>query len=894
MRLPVVALLLLAALLLPAFPAGGDPGVTLPALLTDKLDNGLELVMLPSKAVPLVTLNIAVKTGAYTERKDNNGLSHLYEHMFFKGNESIPDQERYNERMRQLGIIHNGTTSTEGVQYFFTLPSRNLEAGMEFMAQALLTPKFDQEELEKERKVVHGEYDRNESTPTFHLNRAVSDTLFWKFPWRKNPIGARDVIAGATVAQMREFQKVFYLPNNSALIVVGDFDPAAVKALARKYLAAWKPGADPHDPPREPHPGLEASKTVIVNQPVPYAVLRLSTFGPDCRQDPEATFAADVFGTMLSLPSCRFQKNLVESRLVGGAHMGYYTQSAGGEINVYLQLRPQNILPARDAALAEIAAMGGPGYFTAEELANAKRSLVIDRLYEMEAGQGFSRNLAFWWVVGGLDYYLGYLDQVNRVTLEDVNRFVHRYVLGKTYVLGLLVSAEAQKTLGLDEKGLAGPARLGEGAASAEAPAKPPSGADEPASFEVAARDGARIPVIFRPMRENDVLAVHVFVRGGSLNITPEQGGVEHVLLQTMTKASERYPRETMEAELSRRGMSLSAESTYDYSVLQLKGLVQDAEKAVDLLQDVLIAPRLDAADFEEVRGQAVQTLQREEADPDDHVPHVANRGLFAGHPYLARPKGTAATVSALTRDDLVAHHRKIVRSNHLTVVVVGNLTRERVEKLMTAALQKVPKGEEAIEVPAFPAAGKGSVHIEDKEIPTCYILAKFVIPSPADPEFAATRLGLEVLSERLGDVIRTKHALSYAVHASSAQYRANYGVMYVTTTEPMKTLALMFAEVERMRREPVAAEFLREVANPMFTGMFMRDETNAGQAGSLGRAELVGVGWKNTRALAEQLFQATPDQVVKAMDRWLHHFHIGIIGPAGRLDRAKLEEYAK
>ncbi len=140
-------------------------------IFTTKLDNGLEVIAIENYTVPLVTISIAVKNGAYTEPPEYNGLSHLYEHMFFKGNKAIPNQEKYMERQRELGMVWNGSTSTEFVNYYFTLSKDSLQPGLIFMKNAIETPLFNQAELEKEREVVLGEYDRNEATPSFNLNR---------------------------------------------------------------------------------------------------------------------------------------------------------------------------------------------------------------------------------------------------------------------------------------------------------------------------------------------------------------------------------------------------------------------------------------------------------------------------------------------------------------------------------------------------------------------------------------------------------------------------------------------------------------------------------------------------------------------------------------------------
>jgi zinc protease len=114
--------------------------------------NGLDLVMVPSSKVPLVTIVLTAKAGSMTETPEINGLTHLWEHMFFKGNKRLPDQEAFMNRVRELGIVFNGDTSAEVVRYYFTLPSAFLDEGLQFMADAIATPLLEQKEMEKERR----------------------------------------------------------------------------------------------------------------------------------------------------------------------------------------------------------------------------------------------------------------------------------------------------------------------------------------------------------------------------------------------------------------------------------------------------------------------------------------------------------------------------------------------------------------------------------------------------------------------------------------------------------------------------------------------------------------------------------------------------------------------
>ncbi len=229
------------------------------------LPNGLEVYVIEDHSVPLVTVEVAVKNGAYTEPPEFNGLSHLYEHMFFKGNAVVPSQEAYLARIRELGIAFNGTTSAERVNYYFTLSSDFAEEGVEFMANAIQTPLFDEKELVKEREVVIGEFDRNEANPGFHMYKALEHKMFWKYPTRKDSLGDRKTILSATVDQMKVMQKKYYIPNNSTLIIAGDISPEQGFKLAEKYLGKWEKGADPFKlDPIPAHPPIKKIEAVVV------------------------------------------------------------------------------------------------------------------------------------------------------------------------------------------------------------------------------------------------------------------------------------------------------------------------------------------------------------------------------------------------------------------------------------------------------------------------------------------------------------------------------------------------------------------------------------------------------------------------------------------------------
>lgn len=459
------------------------------AFVNKTLANGLEVIVLPDSSVPLVTVELAVRNGSFTEPPELNGLSHLYEHMFFKTNGAIMlfrceqyqnyanaqayRQNRCDEHLRnkseignaeylteigKLGITYNGSTREEVVNYYFTTTSSFWQTALRFIKDSIRYPVFDEREFQGEIQNVIAEIDRNESNPFFYLNRAIGDRLFYKYPTRKNPLGTRETVATATTEKMRTIQSRYYVPNNSAVVVTGDVVPAQVFAEAERLFGDWKPRAvEPFkDFPLVEHPPLGRSEGEVIQQPVENVFLNIGWHGPSIGKDDAATYAADVFSYILTQPNSRFQRNIVDKGLASAVSIGYYTQRNVGPIQIFAVTTPDKARAALKAIYEEVAAFGSPGYFTDEELESAKTILAANDLYDREKLSEYAHTLSFWWSSTGIDYFRGYQKNLRAVSRADINRYVTTYIQNKPHVGLALMSAEAQAQAKLTPEELIG------------------------------------------------------------------------------------------------------------------------------------------------------------------------------------------------------------------------------------------------------------------------------------------------------------------------------------------------------------------------------------------------------------------------------------------------------
>jgi zinc protease len=249
---------------------------------------------------------------------------------------------------------------------------------------------------------------------------------------------------------MQTIQNRYYVPNNAALILAGDITPEEGFRLAEKYFISWKRGVDPFIAnPVPEHPPIQKTETTVIEAPVNAVTIMMKWQGPSVSKDAKSTYAADVLSFILTQRTSQFYKDLVESGLTYGVSLNYQTLNQKGPIVLSAQTSADKFERCRSAIMEELKKMGDPGYFSDEQLENAKTILAVDEQYGRERPSQYSHTVGFWWAVAGLEYYLNYVDNLKKATRQDIAQYLNTYVNGKPYVMGVLSSPQDRKKLGL-------------------------------------------------------------------------------------------------------------------------------------------------------------------------------------------------------------------------------------------------------------------------------------------------------------------------------------------------------------------------------------------------------------------------------------------------------------
>ena len=396
----------------------------------------------------------------------------------------------------------------------------------------------------------------------------------------------------------------------------------------------------------------------------------------------------------------------------------------------------------------------------------------------------------------------------------------------------------------------------------------------------------AGIPVILKPVTANDVIAVRLYIRGGSSNLTPSNAGIESFMLEAATHGTAKYTKDAFNERLTETGTSVSSDAGYDYSLMALQAVRQHWNEAWDLFTEAALKPAFPASEVELVRAQLVDNLKRIPDDPDTYLSYLADSSLYAGHSYAVLPGGTPASIAAIPRDALVSWHKQRLTRENLLLVVVGNVSRADLTRKIESTFGKLPAtGGSAVIAPRLKAVTP-DVMVVKRELPTNYITGYFAAPPPSDPDYAALRVATDILSDRLFEEVRTKRNLTYAVGAGLSNRAANRGSLYVTAVEPDTTLKVIFAQVRRLQREPIPQSTLSENVNTFLTEFWIEQQTNMGQARTLGLFELLGGGYQNLDRFVDAVRRVTPADVERVSTRYMQHARFAVIGDPAKIDR--------
>ena len=398
--------------------------------------------------------------------------------------------------------------------------------------------------------------------------------------------------------------------------------------------------------------------------------------------------------------------------------------------------------------------------------------------------------------------------------------------------------------------------------------------------------DVGGVKVILRESKANNVVAANLYLLGGARQVTSANAGIEALLLEVSERGTRNYPKATLRRKMSRLGSEIATVPSDDWTMFGIRATTEVFDSTWAIFADRLMNPTLDAEDVSLIKTQFISGIRQRRDDPDALAEYLADSIAFTGHPYATSVIGTESSISSIDAAALKNYHATQMVKSRMLLVVVGDVDRAHIQQLVTATLAKMPEGNYKWTPPARLPEGKSAVVVEQRILPTNYIVGYYSGPLANSEDYQALRIATSVLTGRMFSEIRTRQNLTYDVHAPFLDRAASAGGLYVSTTAPDTTLRLMYTAVKELQDGLLDKDGLERLEQQFLTEYFLDNETNDAQASFLARAQLYRGDYKLADKFVDELKSVSPEAVQRVARRYMKGIRFAYVGDPSRLRR--------
>jgi zinc protease len=393
------------------------------------------------------------------------------------------------------------------------------------------------------------------------------------------------------------------------------------------------------------------------------------------------------------------------------------------------------------------------------------------------------------------------------------------------------------------------------------------------------------VQVILRQNDANNVVAANLYLLGGARQITQANAGIEPILLDVSERGTSRYPKNSLRRAMSRLGSEIVVAPSADWTMMGIRSSAEVFDSTWAIFADRVMHPTLAKSEIALVKAQYLSGIRQRRDDPDALADYLADSIAYVGHPYSVSVVGNERSIQALDSAALRQYHQNEFVTSRMLLVVVGNIDRAHIERLVNQSLGQLPEGSYKWTAPPRLPESPTAVVIERRQLPTNYILGYYSGPLASGADYQALRVATSVLTGRMFAEIRTRQNLTYDVHAPFVDRAATAGGLYVSTVAPDTTLKLMRAAVVDLQQGMLDPVGLKQLEQQFITEYFLDNETNAAQADFLARSQLYEGDYREAERFVDELKSVTPEAVQRVARRYMKGFRFAYVGDPSKLD---------
>jgi zinc protease len=743
------------------------------------LPDGLTVIVQEDRSAPVASVQAWCATGSIEEdERLGAGLSHILEHMLFKGTKT-QSSNAIAQKIQDVGGYINAYTSFDRTVFWIDVPKDGVSTALGVLADAMMNSTLPPDQYLKEQEVIRREFAMGFDDPDRMAGQLLFATAYQRHPYRLPVIGQIEIYNQLTQEQVMQYYKSRYVPNNLTFIVVGDVDAEKIHQQLAEFFKSYperslRPIFIPEEPPqlgrREVHNEFATELTR----------LSLAWHIPEITH-PDVP-ALDLLSTILGdgRSSRLYRRVREQAGLAYGISAFSYTPGDPGLLGVDATVDSKK----RDVAerlILQIVDETRQSGITAEELTKAKKIALSHHLNSLTTMRGQASDIGSnWLLTRNLDFSRDYLAAVQKVTLDDVRRVAGKYLVDQNLTV-----------VSLNPKGsLAGKTEAAKPIATGEIQKFALSN-----GLRILVREDARLPLV----------SISAVFRGGLLAETPETNGITRLMAKTLLKGTKTRTAEQIADQIEAVGGSISSDAGNNSFSVSLHITKPDLKLGVDILSDVLLSATMPEKAVAREKQIQIAGIQQEDEQMTTVARNILRQALFDHHPYALRGNGSVDAVQRLTQKDLLEFRDRYVVAKNGVISVFGNVNAAEAKKIFEQALGSMKPGALAL-TEAKPSAelSKPATVESTKEKAQGVIMVGY----RGVDVFSKDRHALELIDEASSDLgsrffirIREQMGLAYYVGASQFQGLVPGLFAFYLGTDPQKIEPVKTALLDEIRK---------------------------------------------------------------------------------------------
>jgi zinc protease len=814
------------------------------------LENGLVIIIREDPSAPVVSAQAWCKAGSIDEgRWLGAGMSHMLEHMLFKGT-STRGAGRIDQEVQDVGGYMNAYTSFDRTVYWINVPSSGATVAIDILCDIMQNATLPDSEIEKEKQVILREMDMNQDDPSRRASRRLFETAYVRSPYRYTVIGYPDIFNQIGREELFAYYKEKYTPNNTFFVVVGHIKAAEVEEQIRKAFAKVK--ARPLPPAVLPlEPTQTAQREVIEEAPIELGHFHFAWHVPDIRH-PDIPII-DVLATLLGSGHSSRLYQEVRERL-GVAHsVEAWTYNPGnpGLLGISGVVDGNRFDAARSAVLAQIERMKEE-LVSPAELTKAVKQFTAATLATRKTMQGQAQDFGGNWVAtNDLNLSERYLAAVRKITPEQLRDVARKYLTPQNRTLYALLPAGST---------------LQHAEAAEMIVDSPIQKIDFPNGLRLLVKEDHRLPFV----------EIRSVFKGGVLAESVSNNGLTLLLSKLLLKGTKLRSAEQIANEIESLGGSIDTYGGNNSFGVNSETLSVDFLQGLELVADVILNPSFPETALAREKEVQLASVRAQKDHMLQSASRSMRRALFGQRGYGLDVNGSEETVTAATVQDLHAFYAKVVVPNNCVIAIFGDINVATVRAAVERVFGSWRKGPDVLTEVAPPrksAELTRVAEIRDKK------QGVIIIAFPGISIHDRDRFALELLQEALSDLgsrlfVRIRENLGLAYYVGAQHFvglQPGYFAFYAgTTPEKLDQVEQeMFIEVAALRAEGLTPEELKRAKAKLLGQKKIARQDLGGYAVATALDELYGLGYGNCDVEDSQYEAVSLDDIRKAAEKY-------------------------